>query len=307
MDPTTAASPLGPVHVVRAGVLDVAYHRLGAPGGVPAVLLHGFPYDVHLYAEVAPMLAARGLDVVVPHLRGFGPTRFADAATPRSGEQAALGADLLALVDVLGLDRPVVAGHDWGGRAACVVAALWPDRVRGLVSVNRYNVHDIPGSARPMPPEEEHRRWYQWYFHGERGRRALLEDRRGLIRYCWRLWSPTWAFDDATFERSAPAWDNPDFVDVTVHSYRHRYALVPGDPAVADVEARLAQLPPIDVPAITLDGADDGVVPASPEPPGPRWFPRLVAHRVVPGVGHALPQEAPAVFADAVATLARAC
>lgn len=294
---------LGPAHVVRAGVLDLAYHRLGPRGGVPAVLLHGFPYDVHAYAEVAPRLAAAGLDVVVPHLRGFGLTRFADAATMRSGQQAALGADLLALIDALDLDRPVVAGYDWGGRAACIVAALWPGRVRGLVSCNGYNIQDIPGSAVPADPAEEHRRWYQYYLHGERGARGLAQHRRAFVRLCWRLWSPTWAFDDATFERSAAAWDTEDFVAVSVHSYRHRYGLVPGDPAHDALEAALAGQPVIEVPAITLDGAADGVVLPSAEPPV-RRFSQHVAHRLVPGAGHNLPQEAPVAFAEAVLALA---
>jgi pimeloyl-ACP methyl ester carboxylesterase len=290
----------GPLRRVAAGVLDVAFSDTGPPDGAPVLLMHGFPYDIHAYAEVAPILARRGCRVIVPYLRGFGPTRFLSDATPRSGEQAALGADLLALMDALGVPRAVLAGYDWGGRAACVVAALWPERCSGLVSFNSYNIQDIAGAMRPDLPENEHRLWYQYYFHSERGRNGLAADRRAVCRLLWRLWSPSWDFDDATFERSAAAFDNPDFVDVVIHSYRHRFGLVPGDPALAGIERRLAAQPVITVPAITFDGADDGVrPPATPAQHGHRFKgPR--SHRVVPGVGHNMPQEVPHVFADAV-------
>jgi pimeloyl-ACP methyl ester carboxylesterase len=290
----------GPLRRVAAGVLDVAFSDTGPPDGAPVLLMHGFPYDIHAYAEVAPILARRGCRVIVPYLRGFGPTRFLSDATPRSGEQAALGADLLALMDALGVPRAVLAGYDWGGRAACVVAALWPERCSGLVSFNSYNIQDIAGAMRPDLPENEHRLWYQYYFHSERGRNGLAADRRAVCRLLWRLWSPSWDFDDATFERSAAAFDNPDFVDVVIHSYRHRFGLVPGDPALAGIERRLAAQPVITVPAITFDGADDGVrPPATPAQHGHRFKgPR--SHRVVPGVGHNMPQELPRIFADAV-------
>ncbi|MEM6422661.1 MAG: alpha/beta hydrolase, partial [Pseudomonadota bacterium] len=218
---------------IHAGVLDVAYLDYGPPDGWPCLLGHGFPYDVHAYAEVAPLLAEAGARVIVPWLRGYGPTRFLDAATPRSGEQAVLAADMRALMDALGIERAVLGGYDWGGRACCIIAALWPERVVGLVSGNAYNIQNIPASGRPADPAEERRLWYQYFLHGERGRRALIDDRRAFGRYLWTLWSPTWAFDDAVFEATAPAFDNPDFVEVVVHSYRHRYGLVPGDPAVA--------------------------------------------------------------------------
>lgn len=291
---------------VRAGVLDVAVREAGPADGPPVFLMHGFPYDVHAYAEVAPRLAERGCRVIVPFLRGYGETRFLDAATPRSGEQAALGADLLALMDALRVERAVLAGYDWGGRAACVVAALWPERCAGLVSVNAYNIQDIAGAAKPDAPAAEHRMWYQYYFHGERGRAGLAADRRGLCRLLWTLWSPTWAFDDATFERSAAAFDNPDFVDVVIHSYRHRFGLVPGDPALADIERRLAAQPVIAVPAITLDGQDDGVRPPMPAQAHAKRFTGPRSHRLVPGAGHNLPQEAPDVFAQAVLDLVSA-
>jgi pimeloyl-ACP methyl ester carboxylesterase len=290
---------------VRAGVLDVACHMAGPTDGPPVLLMHGFPYDIHSYVDVAPMLAEAGCRVVVPFLRGFGGTRFLDAATLRSGEQAALGVDLLALLDALSIDRAVLAGYDWGGRAACVVAALWPERCAGLVSVNSYNLQNIAHAMAPDTPENEQRLWYQYLFHSERGRAALQQDRRALCRRLWQLWSPSWAFDGATFERSAAAFDHPDFVDVVIHSYRHRFGLVPGDPALAAVEQRLAAQPVITVPAITYDGLVDGVRPWERAEVQAHRFSGPRSHRLVPGVGHNLPQEAPRLFADAILELVR--
>lgn len=297
--------PLYPLHHARAGVLEIAWHGCGPDDGPPVFLMHGFPYDIHAYAEVAPLLAAAGCRVVVPYLRGFGATRFLHEDAPRSGEQAALGADLLALMDALRVPRAVLAGYDWGGRAACVVAALWPARCTGLVSYNNYNIQDIARGIEPDTPENERRLWYQYYFHSERGRAGLAKDRRAFCRLLWRLWSPTWKFDDATFERSAAAFANPDFVDVVIHSYRHRFGLVPGDPAYAEIERRLAAQPAIAVPAITFDGADDGVREPAPAQAHARLFAGPRSHRIVPGVGHNMPQEAPRVFADAVLELVR--
>lgn len=294
---------LGPLRRVRAGVLDIAFHESGPEDGPPAVLLHGFPYDVHAYAEVVPILADAGCRVVVPYLRGFGPTQFVDAATPRSGEQAALAADLRALLDALAIPKAVMAGYDWGGTAACVAAALWPERCTGLVSFNSYKVQAIAHADEPAPPENEFRYWYQWYFHTERGRAGLTQNRRDLCRLLWRLWSPTWAFDDATWERTAPAFDNPDFVDIVIHSYRHRYGKAAGDPAYADLQAALDQMPEIRVPSITFDGAEDGVMsPAGTADQG-HHFTGSRTHLSLPGVGHNMPQEAPRVFADAVLEL----
>ncbi|MDM0012877.1 alpha/beta hydrolase [Variovorax sp. J22P168] len=292
-----------PLRTIEAGALEVAYFETGPADGPPVLLMHGFPYDIHSYVEVAPMLAEAGCRVIVPYLRGYGATRFLSDATPRSGEQAALGADLLALLDALSIPRAVLAGYDWGGRAACVVAALWPERCAGLVSFNSYNIQDIAKAMQPDTAENEHRLWYQYYFHNERGRAGLANDRRGITRLLWRLWSPTWAFDDATFARSAAAFDHPDFVDVVIQSYRHRYGLVPGDPAYADIEARLAAQPPITVPAITFDGADDGVRPPSQASAHAHRFTGPRSHRIVAGVGHNMPQEVPRVFADAVLEL----
>ncbi|MEJ8812550.1 alpha/beta hydrolase [Variovorax ureilyticus] len=294
---------MSPLHTIRAGVLDVSYFEVGPPAGPPVLLMHGFPYDIHSYVDVAPMLAAAGCRVIVPYLRGYGGTRFLRDATPRSGEQAALGADLLALLDALAIPKAVLAGYDWGGRAACVVAALWPERCAGLVSYNSYNVQDIAKAMQPDSAENEHRLWYQYYFHSERGRAGLAADRRGITRLLWQLWSPTWRFEDATFERSAQAFDHPDFVDVVIHSYRHRFGLVPGDPAYADIEAKLAGQPAIAVPTITFDGADDGVRSPADASAHAHRFAGPRSHRVVPGVGHNMPQEVPRVFADAVLEL----
>ena len=288
---------------VDAGVLSVAYAESGPREGAPVFLMHGFPYDIQAYAQVAPILARAGCRVIVPYLRGYGATRFLEPSTLRSGEQAALGADLLALMNALDISRATLAGYDWGGRAACVVAALWPERCSGLVSFNSYNIQNIAKAMQPDCPENERRMWYQYYFHSERGRAGLETDRQALIRFLWSTWSPTWNFDDAMFARSAPSFDNPDFVDVVIHSYRHRFGLVAGDPAYADIEQRLASQPAITVPAITFDGADDGVrSPSRAGVKGPGFAgPR--SHRVVPGVGHNMPQEVPEVFAQAVLEL----
>ena len=292
-----------PSRQIKAGALDVELYEVGPADGEPVFLMHGFPYDIHTYAGVAPLLAAKGCRVYVPSLRGFGGTRFLSEATPRSGEQAALGADLLALMDALHIPKAVLAGYDWGGRAACVVAALWPERCAGLLSFNSYNIQNIAQAMVPDTPENERSLWYQYYFHSERGRNGLAKDRRAVCRLLWKLWSPTWAFDDALFERSAAAFDNPDFVDVVIQSYRHRFGLAAGDPAYADIERRLAAQPPITVPTITFDGADDGVRPVAPASQHARFFTSPRSHRVVPGVGHNMPQEVPPVFADAVIEL----
>jgi pimeloyl-ACP methyl ester carboxylesterase len=291
---------------IQAGVLSVALHEAGPPDGPPVFLMHGFPYDIHAYAEVAPLLAAQGCRVFVPYLRGFGATRFLSDATPRSGEQAALGNDLRELMDALNVPKAVLAGYDWGGRAACVAAVLWPERCAGLVSFNSYNIQNIAKAMVPDTPENERAYWYQYYFHSERGRNGLLQDRRAVCRLLWKLWSPTWAFDDATFERSAAAFDNPDFVDVVIQSYRHRFALAAGDHALLEIERRLAAQPPITVRSITFDGADDGVRPVAPASQHAHLFTGVREHRVVPGVGHNMPQEVPQVFADAVLELVHA-
>ena len=292
------------VHHIDAGALTVACEEHGPADGTPVVLLHGFPYDVRAYDEVAPALAAAGCRVVVPYLRGYGPTRFRSAATPRSGQQAALALDLLALLDALRIPRAVLAGYDWGGRAACIVSALWPERAAGLVTGGGYNMHHLPSAMEPMAPEDEHRLWYQYYFHSERGRAGLTRHRHALCKQLWSLWSPDWAFDDATYDRTAASFDNPDFVDVVIHSYRVRYGLVAGDPACETVEQRLVERPPIGVPTISLDGGHDGVMRADGSLRHRRFFTGPYARRVIDRVGHNLPQEAPAAFAAAVLELA---
>jgi pimeloyl-ACP methyl ester carboxylesterase len=290
---------------VRTATLDVAYQESGKPAGIPVFLLHGWPYDPRSYEEVVPPLAVAGCRVIVPYLRGFGATRFLSADTPRSGQQAALGNDLKELMDALAVKRAVLAGYDWGGRAACIVAALWPERARGLVTVNGYNIQDIAASVKPVAPAQEHRFWYQYYFHTERGRAGLEQNRRALVRYIWSIWSPNWNFDDQTFERSADSFDNPDFVAVTIQSYRHRFGYAPGDPALEAIEKRLAARPKIAVPTIALQGEADGIMPPQGSEHHAAFFSGPYERRVIPKVGHNPPQEAPAVFAEAVLELVR--
>jgi pimeloyl-ACP methyl ester carboxylesterase len=292
------STPPAAVHAIKAGPLEIAYLEYGPASGWPCILGHGFPYDVHAYDQAAPILAQAGALVIVPYLRGYGPTRFLSAETPRSGEQAALGADLLSLTDGLRIERATLCGYDWGGRACCVVAALWPERVAALVSANSYNIQNIARAMEPASPEEEAAFWYQYYFHSKRGRDGLSRNRRSIARLLWRMWSPKWAFEDAIFERTAEAFDNPDFVDVVIHSYRHRYGLVPGDPAYASIEASLAAQPPIRVPTITIDGDADGVNPGTAHQGG--MFSGPHEHRIFHEAGHNLPQERPEEWARAV-------
>ncbi|MGJ5140005.1 alpha/beta fold hydrolase [Bradyrhizobium oligotrophicum] len=296
---------LRPLREIDAGVLRIAYVESGPADGPVVILLHGYPYDIHSYVEVAPRLAAQGCRVIVPYLRGYGPTRFRDASTPRSGQQAAVGADLIALMDALAIPRAVFAGYDWGGRAACVGAALWPERCTGLVSVNGYLIQDIARALEPAPVPREFAFWYQWYFQTERGRAGLAAHRAEIARLLWQQWSPHWRFDDATFARAAEAFDNPDHVDVVIHSYRHRYGLAEGDPRYQDIEQRLASLPVIAVPTITLDGDADGVIPATDGQAHAAKFSNRIGHRVIPRAGHNLPQEEPAAFAAAVMEVLR--
>jgi pimeloyl-ACP methyl ester carboxylesterase len=307
MESTTTRAPssrrLEPLRQIDAGVLSIAYYEEGPADGPVVMLMHGFPYDIHSYVDVAPQLAAQGCRVIVPYLRGYGPTRFRDPATPRSGEQAALGADLIALIDALGIPRAVFAGYDWGGRAACVGAALWPDCCAGLVSLNSYNIQDIAKAMVPAKAEREVPLWYQYYFQLERGRAGLAANRREIAKILWQQWSPNWHFDDATFERSAAAFDNPDYVDVVIHSYRHRFGLADGDPRYAGLQQRLAALPAITVPTITLDGAGDGVALATDGTSTAAKFAGLRTHCVIPRAGHNLPQEEPEAFAAAVMEL----
>ena len=291
---------------IRTATLDIAYEESGAAEGVPIFLMHGWPYDPRCYDAVIAPLCSAGARVIVPSLRGFGSTRFLSDKTPRSGQQAALGNDLRELMDALAVDRAVLAGYDWGGRAACIVAALWPQRVRGLVTVNSYNIQDIAGSAKPQSPEQERRFWYQWYFQTERGRAGLENDRGALCRLLWELWSPHWAFDTASFQRSAASFESPDFVAVTIHSYRHRYGNAAGDPHLEELERELAQKPKITVPTIALQGDADGVLPPEASERHAGFFVGPYQRRVLPRIGHNPPQEDPRAFADAVLELMRA-
>lgn len=294
------------LHRVRTPKLEIAYEEAGPPDGIPVVLLHGFPYDPRSYDEVVPPLVQAGCRTLVPYLRGYGPTKFLSAETPRSGQQAALGNDLKEFLDALGLKNAALAGYDWGGRAACIVAALWPERIRCLVTGNGYNIQDIARSGEPVAPEQELRFWYQYYFQTERGRAGLHANRREFCRLIWRLWSPNWTFDDATFERSATSFDNPDFVDVTIQSYRHRVKNAAGDPTLEPIEQRLAALPTIAVPTISLNGEANGVGPPQRSAGHARFFTGPYQRKVIPVAGHNLPQEVPDVVAEAALELIRA-
>ena len=288
---------------VRTPMLEVAYETHGPVEGEPVILLHGFPYDPRGYDEIAPVLAERGYRVLVPYLRGYGPTRFINAQVIRSGQQAALAKDLLDFMDALAIPQATLAGFDWGGRAACIVAALWPERVRGLMTGDGYNIQDIAKSLKPRAPETEHRLWYQYYFHTQRGVDGLTANRRELCQLLWSLWSPSWVEGPSLYGKTAPSFDNPDFVAVVIHSYRHRFMYAPGDPALETIEQALALQPPISVPSISLCGADDGVGPAPEEDDDAEHFSGFYRRRILKGVGHNIPQEAPQATLDALLEL----
>jgi pimeloyl-ACP methyl ester carboxylesterase len=295
------------VRSLQTPVLNIAYEESGNPQGFPIVLLHGFPDDVRAFDEIAPPLAKAGHRVLVPYLRGYGPTRFLDPKAPRTAEQAALGQDLIDFADALGLKRMAVAGYDWGGRAAAIAAALHPDRVRAAVIIGGYTIQDVFAGPEPAPPDVERELWYQWYFNTERGRAGLAANRRGLCKLLWQTWSPGWRFSDATYDRTAPSFDNPDFVDVVIHSYRHRYGNAPGEERFEAMERQLAQLPKIAAPSILLYGANDPLrrPPANATPAERAVFPALVARRVIPGAGHFLPRERPETVSSALLELLR--
>lgn len=283
--------------------LDIACETHGPSTGDPVILLHGFPYSPRAYDDIAPALAAKGYRVIVPYLRGYGPTRFNSPATLRSGQQAALAQDLLDLMDALAIKQAALCGYDWGGRAACIVAALRPERVRCLVTGDGYNLQNIPRSSQPLDPQTEHRLWYQYYFHTPRGVEGLTQNRRALCELLWRLWSPTWAQNAERYPLSAPAFDNPDFVDVVIHSYRHRFMYAPGDPALEWMEQALTRQPAISVPTISLCGADDGVGPAPEVDEDAEHFTGPYERRVLAGVGHNIPEEAPEATLRAILDL----
>jgi pimeloyl-ACP methyl ester carboxylesterase len=288
---------------VSTPVLEIGYQEAGPPDGAVVILLHGWPSDVHDYDAVVPPLAAAGYRVLVPWLRGFGPTRFLKSATPRSGQQAALGADVRDFMAALGIPRAVLVGYDWGGRAACVVAALWPDLVAGLVAITGYGIQDIARSAHPGSVEQEYRYWYQWYFHTERGRAGLTSNRTEIAARLWRLWSPNMVFDDAILRATSASFENPDFVDVTIQSYRHRYGNAPGDPAYDALEAALAAQPAIGVPTMVLHGEEDGVGSPASSIPRDRLFTRLIERRQIARAGHFLSRENPDEVVAAVLRL----
>ncbi|MGA2712085.1 MAG: alpha/beta hydrolase [Bryobacteraceae bacterium] len=294
---------------IQTPILNIAYEESGNPEGFPVILLHGFPDDVRAWDNVAPPLARAGHRVLVPWLRGYGPTRFRDAAAPRMAEQAAIGQDLIDFADALKLPRFAVAGYDWGGRAAGVVAALHPNRVRAAVLIGGYTIQNVFAGPQPGPPEAEKRFWYQWYFNTERGRAGLKANRRSLCKLLWQDWSPTWHFTDETFDRTAPSFDNPDFVDIVIHSYRHRLGNASGEPRFVAVEQQLARHPKIEVPTIVLHGADDSLNRAPAELPAAERssFTSLVARLIVAGSGHFMPREKPeAVSAAMLEALASA-
>ena len=294
-----------PLRRVEAGVLDVAYAQLGPEEGPAVILLHGWPYDIHSFAETAPMIAARGFRVFVPYLRGHGPTRFLAPETPRNGQPAALASDVLAFMDALGIDRAILGGFDWGARTADIVSALWPERVRGLVAVSGYLIGSQAAGKKPLAPEAELQWWYQYYFATERGRLGYEKNRRDFARLIWKQASPEWAFDEATFDRSAAALDNPDHVAVVIHNYRWRLGLAEGEPKYDDVERRLATAPTIGVPTITMEGDANGAPHPSPAAYAAKFTGRYQHRTVADGVGHNLPQEAPEAFALAVLDVAK--
>jgi pimeloyl-ACP methyl ester carboxylesterase len=298
----TAASGLSflTVRQIDAGLLDVGYVDAGPSDGPAVVLLHGWPYDIHSFAEVLPLLTAAGNRVIVPHLRGFGTTRFLSDGTVRNGEQAALAVDTVALMDALGIESAVVAGFDWGARTAGIVAAAWPERCTGLVSVSGYLIGSQASGALPLPPEAELQWWYQYYFATERGRAGYEKYRREFARLIWRTASPEWDFEDAAFERTAASFDNPDHVAIVMHNYRWRLGLADGEAQYADLERRLADGPVITVPAISLEGDANGAPHPDPSAYAAK-FSGAYSHRTIGGgIGHNLPQEAPDAFAAAV-------
>ncbi|OUM02954.1 alpha/beta fold hydrolase [Variovorax sp. JS1663] len=302
-----AAPPrrLTPLKNIHAGVLDIEYAELGPADGAPVILLHGWPYDIHTYVDVAPLLAAAGHRVIVPHLRGYGGTRFLSDTTPRNGQQSVVAVDILALMDALKIQKATIAGCDWGARTACIMAALWPERVKALVSVSGYLIGSQQIGQVPLSPEAELQWWYQYYFATERGRLGYEKNRKAFARLIWQTASPKWAFDDATFERSAAAFDNPDHVRIVVHNYRWRLGLAEGEAKYRELEARLAQAPVIGVPTITLEGDANGAPHPEPRAYASKFSGRYEHRNLSGGIGHNLPQEAPAAFAAAVLDVAR--
>jgi pimeloyl-ACP methyl ester carboxylesterase len=293
------------IKTIRTGVLEIGYHESGSASGFPVILLHGFPDDAHAYDGVAPLLAHAGYRALAVYLRGYGPTRFLDASAPRTAEQAAIGQDVIDFADALEMPRFAVTGYDWGGRAACIAAALHPDRVRAAVLVGGYSIQNTVTPGRPSSPDAARRLWYQWYFNTEVGRAGLAQNRRALSELLWREWSPTWRFTPEMFNLTAASFDNPDFVDCVIHSYRHRNFNAPGEPRFLEMERKLAGRPPIVVPTISLHGGDDGFGRAAAEISAAERevLPKIVAKRIVDGAGHFVPHEKPEAVASALLEL----
>ena len=287
---------------VDAGVLNIGYAEDGPAGGPPVILLHGWPYDIHSYVDVAPLLADRGFRVIVPYLRGFGSTTFLSDATVRNGQQAAVASDVIALMDALNIPKAVIGGFDWGARSADVVAALWPDRCLALVAVSGYIIVNLAANLKPLPPQAEYGWWYQYYFATDRGEQGYRENTHDFNELIWKIASPTWSFDDATYDRSAAAFANPDHVDIVIHNYRWRLSLAQGEPQYDELERRLAAKPVITVPTITVSSDFDG--PAKDGTAYRQQFTGRYSHRVLDGIGHNVPQEAPRQFADAIIEVA---
>jgi pimeloyl-ACP methyl ester carboxylesterase len=300
VEATNHHTSIGPLRQVDAGLLNVGYAEAGPSDGRAAVLLHGWPYDIHSYVEVAPLLASAGYRVVVPYLRGFGTTRFLSDETLRNGEQAALALDVIALLDALEIESAIVAGFDWGARTAAIVAALWPERCTALVSVSGYLIGSQQAGKLPLPPAAELQWWYQYYFATERGRVGYDRYRRDFAKLIWRTASPKWTFDDATFDRSAAAFDNPDHVEIVIHNYRWRLGLADGEAQYDELEQRLARAPVITVPTITLEGDANGAPHPDPAAYAEKFTGKYTHRLIAGGVGHNLPQEAPEAFANAV-------
>jgi pimeloyl-ACP methyl ester carboxylesterase len=291
---------LGPLKQIDAGVLNVGYVEAGPVTGTPVVLLHGWPYDIHSFVDVVPLLASAGYRAIVPHLRGYGTTRFRSNDAVRNGQQAVLGLDVIALMDALAIEKAIVAGFDWGARTANIVAALWPERCKALVSVSGYLIGSREANKKPLPPKAELEWWYQYYFATERGRAGYEAYRREFAKLIWQLASPKWAFDDATFERSAASFDNPDHVSIVIHNYRWRLGLADGESKYDELEARLASGPVIGVPTITLEGDANGAPHPDPATYAKKFSGRYTHRTLTGGIGHNLPQEAPEAFAKAV-------
>jgi pimeloyl-ACP methyl ester carboxylesterase len=285
---------------IDAGLLNVGYAEAGPQDSPAVILLHGWPYDINSYHEVAPLLASAGYRVIVPYLRGYGTTRFRSEATFRNGQQSVLAVDAVALMDALGIDRAIIAGFDWGARMACTVAALWPERCRAIVSVSGYLIGSPEANKTPLPPRAELQWWYQYYFATERGRAGYERYRNDFAKLIWQIASPRWDFDEATFDRTAQSFDNPDHVDIVIHNYRWRIGLAGGEPAYEDLERRLAEAPVVTVPAITLEGDANGAPHPDPASYAEKFTGRYTHRLVAGGVGHNLPQEAPQAFAEAV-------